>query len=104
MLKFLVDHNVPKSVSFFLKRKRFNVTLVKDINPEMTDLQVVALAKKENRIVISNDKDFISLSVKHSGVDMILFNYLNQSSDIRITGLKRILPKLQEGFGIIVLQ
>lgn len=104
MFKFLVDHNVPKSVSVFLKRKKFNVVLVKDINPEMTDLQVVALAKKENRIVISNDKDFISLSVKHSGVNMILFNYLNQSSDIRITGLKRILPKLQEGFGIIVLQ
>lgn len=41
MLKFLIDHNVPKSVSGFLKRKKYDVKLVKDINPEMTDLQLL---------------------------------------------------------------
>jgi len=104
MLRFLVDHNVPQSVSNFLKKGGYNVKLVKDVNPEMTDLQLLDLAKKENRIVVSNDKDFISLSVKYDTIDMILFNHLSQSSEVRIAGLKRILPKLKGGFGVIVLQ
>lgn len=104
MLKFLVDHNIPKSVGSFLKKLKYNVKLVKDVNPEMTDLQLLQLAKKEKRIVLSNDKDFIELSVRHNNIDMILFNYSNQSADIRIAGLKHILPKLANGFGVVILQ
>ncbi|PIZ76550.1 hypothetical protein COY05_00735 [Candidatus Peregrinibacteria bacterium CG_4_10_14_0_2_um_filter_38_24] len=104
MLKFLIDHNVPKSVGIFLKRKKYDVKLVKDVNPGMTDLQVIGLARSEGRIVVSNDKDFINLSVSNRDVDMILFNYFSQLAEIRIAGLKWILSKLEEGFGIIVLQ
>lgn len=104
MLKFLIDHNVPKSVGHFLKKRTFDVKFVKDLNPEMTDLQIVILARREQRIVVSNDKDFISLSVLNSDVDIILFNYLSQAAEIRIGGLKKILPKLKRNFGIIVLQ
>ena len=104
MLKFLIDHNVPKSVTDFLKKQKYNLKLVKDINATMTDLQVLSLAEEEGRIIVSNDKDFVSLSVKYSNIDMILFSYLNQSAEIRISGLKKILPKLRSGFGIVVLQ
>lgn len=104
MLKFLVDHNVPKSVSDFLKKQKCNVMLVKDVDASMTDLQVMSLAKDEGRIVLSNDKDFISLSAKYTDVDMILFSYLSQSAEVRITGLKKISPKLEVGFGVVVLQ
>lgn len=104
MLKFLVDHNVPKSVSDFLKKQKCNVKLVKDVDAAMTDLQVMNLAQKEHRIVLSNDKDFISLSAKYTDVDMVLFSYLNQSAEVRITGMKKILPKLEVGFGVVVLQ
>ncbi len=104
MFKFFIDHNVPKSVTVFLKKEKFNVLSVQDINPEMTDLQIIELAKKEKRIIVSNDKDFISLSVKHGGIDMILFDYFNQSAEIRIDGLKKILPNLESGFGTLILQ
>ncbi len=104
MLKFLVDHNVPKSVSGFLKKQKHNVKLVKDVDASMTDLQVLNLAEGEGRIMVSNDKDFIALSVKCSNVDMILFSYLDQSAEVRISGLKKILSKLEVGFGIAVLQ
>jgi len=103
MLKFLVDHNVPNSVSYFLKKQKCNVKLVKEVNATMTDLQVMNLAKKEDRIVLSNDKDFISLSAKYTDVDMILFSFLSQSAEVRINGLEKILPKLESGFGIVVL-
>lgn len=104
MLKLLVDHNVPKSVSDFLKKQKCNVMLVKDVDASMTDLQVMSLAKKEGRIVLSNDKDFISLSAKYTDVDMILFSYLSQSAQVRIAGLKKILPELKVGFGVVILQ
>ncbi|MFA4891488.1 MAG: DUF5615 family PIN-like protein [Candidatus Gracilibacteria bacterium] len=104
MFKFLIDHNVPKSVSDFLRKQKYNVKLVKDVNAAMTDLQVLNLAVGEGRIIVSNDKDFISLSVRYSSVDMILFSYLNQSAEMRISGLRRILSKLKVGFGVVVLQ
>lgn len=104
MLKFLIDHNVPKSVSDFLKKQNCNVMPVKDVDASMTDLQVMNLAKKDGRIVLSNDKDFISLSAKYTDVDMILFSYFSQSAEIRIAGLKKILPELKVGFGVVVLQ
>ena len=104
MLKFLVDHNVPKSVSDFLRKQKCDVRLVKDVDAAMTDFRVMSLAKKEGRIVLSNDKDFISLSAKYTDVDMVLFSYFNQSSEIRIAGLKKILSKLKIGFGVVILQ
>lgn len=103
MLKFLVDHNVPKSVSDFLRKQKYDVKLVKDVNSEMTDIHVLDLAKKEKRIIVSNDKDFIGLSVKYDNVDMILFNYFSQLPDVRISGLKKIFPKIASGFGLLIL-
>lgn len=104
MFKFLVDQNVPKSVSNFLKSQKHDIKLIKDVNAAMTDLQVLDLAGTDNRILLSNDKDFISLAVKYHNVDMILFSYLSQASEVRIKGLKKILPKIDKGFGVIVLQ
>lgn len=104
MLKFLVDHNIPKSVSAFLKKGKYDVKLVKEIDPEMTDVQIVLRATREDRVIISNDKDFLGLSVKYPHVDMILFDYRNQSAEVRILGLKQILPKMQKGFGIVIVQ
>jgi predicted nuclease of predicted toxin-antitoxin system len=103
MLKFLIDHNIPRSVGVFLKQKGYNVKLVKDVDPQMTDLQLLKVAKDEDRIVLSNDKDFITLSQKFRNVDMILLSYFDQSSEIRIKGLKKVLPALKSGFGILVL-
>lgn len=104
MFKFLVDHNVPKAVSVFLKRGKHDVRLVRDVDPEMPDLQIVALAIKDKRIIVSNDKDFINLAVKYSQVDMILFDYFSQQASVRISGLKRVLPEIKIPFGVVVLQ
>lgn len=94
MLKFLIDHNVPRSVGLSLKRKGYNVKLVKTIDPEMSDRQIVRLALNENRIVLSNDKDFIHLASKYKQVNLILFDYRNQGAELRVGGLNMILPKL----------
>jgi predicted nuclease of predicted toxin-antitoxin system len=104
MLKFIIDHNIPKSVSDFLISKGHKIVLVKEINSRMTDLQIVQYSKVHKLIILSNDKDFIALSLKYTAVDMILFNYLSQKSDIRIKGLKSIINQIEPPFGVIILQ
>jgi predicted nuclease of predicted toxin-antitoxin system len=104
MLRFLVDHNVPKSVSVFLKKNKYDVLLVKEVNAEMKDTSVIKLALKEKRIVLSNDKDFLHLASRFTKADIILFDFLSQSPEVRIAGLKMILPKLKPPFGVFVLQ
>lgn len=104
MVKFLIDNNIPKSVAVFLKKKRYDIKLVGDINPEMSDIEVLNLAKKDGRVIISNDKDFLNLSVKYYDVDMILFDYVSQKADVRIQALKKILSQLKSSFGLLILQ
>lgn len=104
MLRFLIDENVPKSVSLFLIKQKYNIKLARDIKSELTDKEVLQIAIKEKRIILSNDKDFIDLAMHHREVNIVLFDFLNQGSDIRITALKKILPKLKGQFGILLLQ
>ncbi len=56
MFKFLVDHNVPKSVSVFLLKKKYNVKLVKDIDAEMSDEDIVKLAIKYDFVQLFRPK------------------------------------------------
>lgn len=82
ILKFLTDENVSSSLIKAVRDEGYNV---KDIKEErlfgISDKEVLTLAFKENRVVITNDKDFANLlkysSVKHKGV--ILLQFKNQS-------------------------
>jgi predicted nuclease of predicted toxin-antitoxin system len=103
MLKFFVDQNVPNKVSSFLVNCDYDVRLVRDIDSGMSDSKVLEIAQKENRIVVTNDKDFLRLSLNYSDVDIIVFAFKNQSSKCRIESLKKILPRLKNSFGVIVL-
>jgi predicted nuclease of predicted toxin-antitoxin system len=103
MLKFLVDHNVPRSVGLSLSRK-YDIKFVGEINSEMSDTSLLQLARKEKRIVISNDKDFISLAQRYETVDMILFDLPTQDAKTRITALKNVLPKIETPFGLLIIR
>lgn len=48
MLRFLIDHNVPKSVGVFLAGEGHDVMFVKDIDPELVDEKVLESAKEES--------------------------------------------------------
>ncbi len=60
-MKFIVDAQLPKFLSDFLNQKGFDSihTLELPDRNNTTDKQIAALAKKENRIVISKDIDFL---------------------------------------------
>lgn len=104
MFYFLLDHNVPKSIGDFLGQAGYGVQFVKEIDPEISDKKLIKWAISEQKILITNDKDFLNLSNFYPEADVILFDFLDQSSRVRINALEKILPHLKIHFGLIILQ
>jgi len=66
--KFLVDVGVGKEVELFLKGQGYDTKNVRTIDPQMPDEEIIRLSSKENRMIITMDKDFGEL-VYHYGKD-----------------------------------
>ncbi len=56
--RFLADENIPRTAIIALRGKVYDVVSVWEIRPGMSDEEVVELAVKELRIIITFDKDF----------------------------------------------
>jgi len=82
--RFLTDENISKSLVAALREKMHNV---KDIKEEKLfgtpDKEIIDMAKREDRIVLTHDKDFSNISVfplqSHNGI--ILIKYKDLSPD-----------------------
>lgn len=60
-MKFLADVNIPQSVINFL-RQNYEVKDIKDNALSASDTKVIRIAQKEGRIILTKDKDFITLT------------------------------------------
>jgi predicted nuclease of predicted toxin-antitoxin system len=58
----LIDENVPKSVYTELKRRGYDVKHVIFIKRGLKDREIIDLANREGRIIITLDEDFVHLS------------------------------------------
>lgn len=61
-MKFLADANIPQSVIVLLTRKHYDVLDIKVQNPSAKDVEIIELAQKEKRIILTLDKDFLALT------------------------------------------
>ncbi len=95
MLKFLVDNSSGKKIADALKSHKFDVIYAGDSLPEAEDEHILEKAEKENRILVTNDKDFGELIFRHerpsSGV--ILFRLRIDFPDNRIKVLLNLIDK-----------
>jgi len=57
-LRFLLDANVQMAVAQALRQDGHDVLRVSEVNARMPDSQVLDLASKQDRILVTNDKDF----------------------------------------------
>ncbi|MCX7996108.1 MAG: DUF5615 family PIN-like protein, partial [candidate division WOR-3 bacterium] len=57
-LKFLANANIEKPIVEFLIKRGIDVKSVLEIDKQISDNAVCALANIEGRIVLTNDKDF----------------------------------------------
>ena len=103
-LKFIIDVGVGKKVEDFLYKSGYDVLSVREINPSMSDSKIIGIASKNNRIIITMDKDFGELvynsGLKHKGI--LLLRTENCSADKKIIILSEILrnysSELEENF------
>src|SRR3989338_5162939 len=84
MIKFLSDENIAPTLIKAIRKKGFNVKDIKEENMfGASDDEILKMANKEGRVVISHDKDFANLInnrlLTHKGV--ILLRFINQSPD-----------------------
>lgn len=61
-MKFLADINIPQSVILYLSQNNHDVLDFKKANLLAKDTDIIKLAQKDRRIVLTLDKDFIVLT------------------------------------------
>ena len=61
-MKLLLDENVPKSVYKELQKRGYEVAHIIYLKRGIKDREVIEIANRENRIIITLDEDFIHLS------------------------------------------
>ena len=87
-IKFLIDVGVGKKVEEFLTNEGFDIKAIRDINPAMSDKEVLNLAVIEKRMIITMDKDFGELVYKsnlnHNGVLILRIEDANINDKIKI--------------------
>ena len=63
-MKFIVDECTGRRVADFLKEEGFDTKYVSETDPQATDTEIMEKAFAEDRIIITNDKDFGRKTVK----------------------------------------
>lgn len=65
-MKFLLDQNADRRIADYLRGESHDVTVVSiDYPAGIFDYEVLETAHREGRIVITNDRDFGGLIVRH---------------------------------------
>ncbi len=93
ILKFLADVNIEKTIIEEIKALGYDIICVTNINPGMPDTEVCKLANKENRILITNDKDFGEIVFRQKSISsgIILIRLKRHSIKEKIKLVKKLL-------------
>ncbi len=92
-MKFLIEANMRRSVGTFLQAAGHDVRfLTGTTDRDLPDDQVLELAVRENRVLLTNDRDFGTLIYQrrraHSGV--IFFRLKQESTEAYTTRLSNV--------------
>ncbi|MBI3968086.1 MAG: DUF5615 family PIN-like protein [Chloroflexi bacterium] len=95
-MKFLLDESADLPLADFLSDRGHDVkSIVRDYPRSLSDREVLALAVQEERILITNDRDFGELIVQsrldHTGV--IYFRLGEESIPTKLEWLARVLAE-----------
>lgn len=85
-MKFIADINIPQSLIKQLVNTNHDVLDVKKQNIQISDTEIIKLARKELRIILTRDKDFIILSqFPKYQIPIIAIRLINQTDAKYIT-------------------
>lgn len=93
-MRFLLDEGLPFRLRAWLAEEGHDAATIGRDHPQaLTDREILAIAARERRIVLTNDKDFGDLvfrdKLPHSGV--ILFRLGYAPIAVRVALLRRVL-------------
>ena len=106
-LKFLVDESVEYRIVEFLRNNNFDTLAAAEDFPSAPDTQVLSISDREERILITNDKDFGELvfKEKQGSKGVILIRMPFSSIEEKILKLDQALKsrahKLPKSFTVI---
>ena len=84
-MRFIADENIPNALILAIRRKGYSI---KDLKEEkltgISDQELLAIADKEKRIIITFDKDFTNLPQK-SRIGIVVLRYNNKQVQNVIT-------------------
>ena len=93
--KFIIDVGVGKIIEEWLKKEGYQAIAIRQINPEMEDLDIITIANKEDAIIISMDKDFGELAFKnklgHKGI--LLLRLEDAVAKEKLATIQNIIPR-----------
>ena len=101
MSKFLLDTNLSPKLIHFLESE-FHFDVIQIIIPSIPDEEVIKLAKKEKRVIITFDKDFGEAYHlrEHGKVGIIALRLSDQRTEIVINTLQRFFASEAENIDL----
>lgn len=92
-MKFLADVNIEKKIIDFLRDNKFDVKWMLEDNKYLNDFEIIKIANDENRILLTNDKDFgeIVFRQKFISSGILLLRIYGQKVEKKVELLKKLL-------------
>ena len=66
MIKLLADENIPKKTVDTLRQEEIDIVSVAESSPGMNDRTILEQANRDNRVIVTFDKDFGELVFRES--------------------------------------
>ena len=106
-MKFLIDESVEFAIVRFLRQIGHDIVAVCEGTSGITDEEVLASARNEKRILVTNDKDFWMLiyfqHMKHNGI--VLLRLSDEDTQGKIEKVRLLLEqhgeKLTDAFVVV---
>lgn len=105
-MRFLIDESTGKRLATLLEKKGHDVVFVGDFMPKATDESVLAEAEKQNRILITDDKDFGALifRLNRPTTGVILLRTVSSRPNVRLEIIKNLLKSYNPKGKFVVLK
>ncbi|MBM3860981.1 MAG: hypothetical protein FJ395_15225 [Verrucomicrobia bacterium] len=92
-MKLLADESLEARLVEFLRTQGHDVLFVAEMSPGMSDTEVVALANREQRVLLTNDKDFGELTFlqRQARSGIVLLRFQSESIALKQDRLAQLL-------------
>jgi len=97
-LKFLADEGFSFAITSFLREGGYDVRWIGDFAPGISDRAVYKIASDDNRVILTDDKDFRELSVrfKLNAVGVVLLRISPKKKELRKEKVFELIERFQE--------